>query len=86
MGSLYLLKCLVEWFFDMESSGMPLIQRKTILKDFENHKLRYTMKYWFFNKFFYSFELNNLTSHFFKCEVLIPSPNTNQVKKLKKIV
>jgi hypothetical protein len=36
---------------------MPLIQKKTILKDFENHKLKYTMKYDFFNKFIYSFEL-----------------------------
>jgi len=36
---------------------MPLIQRKTILKDFENHKFIYIMKYGFFNKFFYSFEL-----------------------------
>jgi hypothetical protein len=43
--------------FDIESSVMPLIQRKTILKDFENHKLRYTMKYGFFYKFIYSFEL-----------------------------
>jgi hypothetical protein len=57
MNSLYLLKCFIEFFFDIESSVIPLIQRKTILKDFENHKLKYTMKYDFFNKFFYSFEL-----------------------------
>jgi hypothetical protein len=44
-------------FFDMQSNVMPLIQRKTILKDFENHKLIYTMKYSLFNKIFYSFEL-----------------------------
>jgi hypothetical protein len=43
--SLYLLKWLIEWFFYMEICVIPLIQRKTILKDFENHKLRYTMKY-----------------------------------------
>ncbi len=36
---------------------MPLIQRKTILKDFENHKLGYKIKYGFFYKVFYSFEL-----------------------------
>jgi hypothetical protein len=35
-------------FFDIESSVMPLIQGKMILKDFENHKLRYIMKYGFF--------------------------------------
>jgi hypothetical protein len=28
-------------FIDMEKSVMPLIQRKTILKDFKNHKLKY---------------------------------------------
>ncbi len=44
-------------FFDMESSVIPLIQRKTILKDFENHKLIYIMKYGFFYNVFYSFEL-----------------------------
>jgi hypothetical protein len=33
--------------FDMEKNVMPLIQMKTILKDFENHKLKYTMKYGF---------------------------------------
>jgi hypothetical protein len=44
-------------FFDIESSVMPLIQRKMILKDFEIHKLRYIMKYGLLNKFFYSFEL-----------------------------
>jgi hypothetical protein len=44
-------------FFDIESSVMPLIQRKTILEDFENHKLRYSMKYGFKNKVFCSFEL-----------------------------
>jgi hypothetical protein len=32
-------------FFDIENNVMSLIQRKTILKDFENHKLRYIMKY-----------------------------------------
>ncbi len=48
MNSLYLLKCLIDFFFDIESSVMPLIERKTILKDFENHKLIYTMKYGFF--------------------------------------
>jgi hypothetical protein len=31
----------------LESSVMPLIKRTTILKDFENHKLKYTMKYGF---------------------------------------
>jgi hypothetical protein len=36
---------------------MPLIQRKTILKEFENHKLIYTMKYGLFYKIIYSFEL-----------------------------
>jgi hypothetical protein len=48
MDSLYLLKCLIEFFFDIESSVMPLIEMKTILKYFENHKLIYTMKYGFF--------------------------------------
>jgi hypothetical protein len=48
MDSRYLLKCLVKWFFYMESSVMPLIQRRKILKDFENHKLIYTMKCAFF--------------------------------------
>jgi len=44
--------------FYIESNVMPLIQRKTILKDFENHKLKYTtMKCEFKNKIFYSFEL-----------------------------
>jgi hypothetical protein len=38
---------------------MPLIQEKTILKDFENHKLRYIMKYGFFYKVLYSFQLTN---------------------------
>jgi hypothetical protein len=36
---------------------MPLIQRKTILKDFENYKLRYTMKYGFFYNVLYWFDL-----------------------------
>jgi len=36
----------------MESNVMPLIQKKTILKDFENHKLIYTMKYEFFIKYY----------------------------------
>jgi hypothetical protein len=44
-------------FFLHRNNVMPLIQRKMILKDFENHKLKYTMKYEFFNNFFYSFEL-----------------------------
>jgi hypothetical protein len=35
---------------------MPLIQRKVILKDLENLKLKYTMKYGFFYKVLYSFE------------------------------
>jgi hypothetical protein len=39
-------------FFDIENSVMPLLHRKMILKDFENHKLRYTMKYDFFIKSF----------------------------------
>jgi hypothetical protein len=39
-------------FFDMESSVMPLIQRKAILKDFENHKLKYTTKHGVFIKSF----------------------------------
>jgi hypothetical protein len=47
MDSLYLLKCLIEWFFYMENSVMPLIQRKINLKDFANHKFRYIMKYGF---------------------------------------
>jgi hypothetical protein len=34
-------------FFYIESSVMPLIQKKTNLKDFENHKFKYTMKYGF---------------------------------------
>jgi hypothetical protein len=38
-------------FFDIESDVMLLIQRKKNLKDFENHKLGYTMKYGFFNNF-----------------------------------
>jgi hypothetical protein len=42
--------------FYIESSVMPLIQKKVILKDFENHKLKYIMKYGFFYKVFYSFE------------------------------
>jgi hypothetical protein len=49
---------------------MPLIQRKTILKDFENHKLIYKMKYGFFYKIFYSFELV-IQVLFFKCKFLI---------------
>jgi hypothetical protein len=45
-------------FFNIKNNVMPLIQKKTILKDFENHKLRYyTMKYEFFYKLFSSFEL-----------------------------
>jgi hypothetical protein len=56
-NSLYLLKCLVDFFVGIECSMMPLIQRKTNLKEFENHKLRYTMKYGFFYEVFYSFEL-----------------------------
>ncbi len=44
-------------FLDIESSVMPLIQGKTILKDFENHKLRYIMKYEFFYKVTHSFGL-----------------------------
>jgi hypothetical protein len=44
-------------FLYMKINVMPLIQRKTILKDFANHKLKYTMKYGFFNEVFYSFEL-----------------------------
>jgi hypothetical protein len=49
MDSIFFKKIL-SWviFFYMESSGMPLIQKKTILKDFENHKLKYTMKIWIF--------------------------------------
>jgi hypothetical protein len=35
MHSLYILKCLVDLFFNKENSVMPLIQRKMILKDFE---------------------------------------------------
>jgi hypothetical protein len=34
----------------MESNMMPLIQSRIILKFFENHKLRYMMKYGFFYK------------------------------------
>jgi hypothetical protein len=49
---------------------MPLLQRKMILKDFENHKLKYTMKYGFFYKVFYSFELI-IQLFFFKCKLLI---------------
>jgi hypothetical protein len=49
---------------------MPLIQRKTILKDFENHKLKYTMKYGIFYKFIYSFELI-IQLPIFKCKFLI---------------
>jgi hypothetical protein len=37
-------------FLDIEGSVMPLMQRKTTLKDFENHNLRYMMKYGFFIK------------------------------------
>jgi hypothetical protein len=44
-------------FFYMKNNVMLLIQRKTILKDFENYKLRYTMKYEFFYKVINSFEL-----------------------------
>jgi hypothetical protein len=37
---------------------MSLIQKKTILKDFENHKLKYyKMKHDFLYKLFYLFEL-----------------------------
>jgi hypothetical protein len=36
---------------------MPLLQKKIVLKDFENHKLKYTMKYGFFSKVLCSFEL-----------------------------
>jgi hypothetical protein len=38
-------------FFDIKNSVMQLIQRKTSLKDFENHKLKYIMKYGFIYKF-----------------------------------
>jgi hypothetical protein len=54
MNSLYLLKCL-NGFFNLKSNVMLLIQKKTILKDFESHKLIYTMKYEL--DIFYSFEL-----------------------------
>jgi hypothetical protein len=56
--------------FHIESNVMPLIQRKTILNDFENHKLKYTMKYDFFHKSFYSFELI-IQLFIFKCNFLI---------------
>jgi len=54
-----LITAMLSWmnFFDIKSSVMPLILRNTILKDFENHKLRYIMKYIFLYKIFYSFEL-----------------------------
>jgi len=47
-GFIYLLKCLFEWFFNIKNNVMPLMQRKFFLKDFENHKLKYTMKYGIF--------------------------------------
>jgi hypothetical protein len=50
--------------FDIESNVMPLIQKKTILKDFENHKLRGTMKYRFKNKIFLFIWINKSTSQF----------------------
>ncbi len=43
-------------FFNIESNVMSWIQRITNLKDFENHKLIYTMKYGLFDEVFYSFE------------------------------
>jgi len=58
-------------FYYVENSVMPLIQRKTILKDFENHKLKYTMKYGFFNKLFYSFGLIIQLLIFSKCKIKI---------------
>jgi len=53
MDSSYLLKMLNSMiFFYIKNNVMPLIQRKIILKDFGNHKLRYTIY-----KFIYSFKL-----------------------------
>jgi len=34
--------------FDMKSSVIPLIQKKTIFKIFKNHKLKYIMTYEFY--------------------------------------
>jgi hypothetical protein len=42
-------------FIDIKNSVMLLIQRTTIREDFENHKLKYSMKYENFNKVFHSF-------------------------------
>jgi hypothetical protein len=68
MDSLYLLKCLMEWFFNMENSVIPLIQRKKNLKDFADHNLRYTMKY---GLIFFFIWINNWINKFFKCKFLI---------------
>jgi hypothetical protein len=70
-------------FFDIESSVMPLIQRKTILKDFENHKSRYTIKYGFLIKFLYSFELI-IQLHFLNVNFLYNYLQLIKFKFLKK--
>jgi hypothetical protein len=45
---------------------MPLIQKKLILKDFESHKLRYTMKHELYIYIYILFIwINNSISHFF---------------------
>ncbi len=43
-GFVIFTKMLDYYYFYIENNVMPLIQRKTILKDSENHKSRYTMK------------------------------------------
>jgi len=55
-----------------------LIQRSSILKDFENHKLKYIMKYGIFYKVFYSFELIIQLS-IFECNFLIKLSTIDKV-------
>jgi hypothetical protein len=64
---------------------MPFIQRKTILKDFENHKLKYIMNMNLFNKVFYSFELI-IHVTFCKSKFLIKLFTIDKVSKLKTFV
>jgi hypothetical protein len=69
MDSLYLLKFLIEWFFYIKNNVMPLIQRKKKLKDFEHHKLKFTMKYAFFKSPLFIW-INNPSFHFLNVKFL----------------
>jgi hypothetical protein len=53
------------WVILCDNSVMPLLQRNFFWKDFENHKLRHTMKYGFFKKNPLFIWINNSIFHFF---------------------